>query len=68
MIVYALILAVFAVVLFGLIEYYKYKKWLSGLNEAEPYQEQIQKFPKYRVQQYNKMMKEVKKELYQRCK
>jgi len=29
----------------------------------------MHKFPKYRVEQYNKMMKEVKKELYsKKCK
>jgi|DEB0MinimDraft_10_1074344.scaffolds.fasta_scaffold117395_3 hypothetical protein len=67
--IYFLLIGLFGFFVFGLIEYYKFKKWVSGLNEAKPYQEQMHKFPKYRVEQYNKMMKEVKKELYsKKCK
>ena len=40
---YFILIGLFGFLVFGLIEYYKFKKWVSGLNEAKPYQEQMHK-------------------------
>lgn len=63
---YLIALLTISVVLFtiyGLVEYIKFKKWLSGINEAQPYEEQMHNFSKRKVDRYNRCMKQIAHEL-----